>query len=143
MAIIARSRDKHLSYNSVEMTQKSYFLMVAKPGFGPGSGASVWIWSRLTAVNRDHFEATETASHCFPSPGIFIAMRYNCNLNSTCYFLFCRIYLYYIRCCALAVTVDKHTTRYKLTDKSCFYQRGIATFFQWCPKNIRRNAFSI
>ena len=22
----------------------------------------LWIWSRLTAVNRDHFEATETAS---------------------------------------------------------------------------------
>ena len=47
--------------------------MVAEPGFGPGSGASLWIWSRLTAVNRDHFEATV----CFPSPGIFKAMRYN------------------------------------------------------------------
>ena len=29
--------------------------MVAESGFGPGSGASLWIW--------DHFEATETASH--------------------------------------------------------------------------------
>jgi len=60
MAIIARLSDKKLSYNSVEMTQKSCFLMVSEPGFGPGSGASLWIWSRLTAVNRDHFE---TASH--------------------------------------------------------------------------------
>ena len=63
MAIIAHLSDKKLSYNSVEMTQKSRFLMVAEPGFGPGSGASFWIWSRLTAVNRDHFEAKETASH--------------------------------------------------------------------------------
>ena len=30
--------------NSVKMTQKSCFLMVAEPGFGPGSGASVWIF---------------------------------------------------------------------------------------------------
>ena len=53
--------------------------MVAEPGFVPGSGASVWIWSHHTAVNRDPFKATETASHimCFPSLGIFIAMRYN------------------------------------------------------------------
>ena len=64
MAIIAHLSDKKLSYNSVEMTQKSCFLMVAQPGFGPGSGASFWIWSRLPAVNRDHFGATETASHC-------------------------------------------------------------------------------
>ena len=52
------------------MTQKSCFLTVAEPGFGTGSGPISWIWSRLTAVNRDHFKATETAS-------IFIAMRYN------------------------------------------------------------------
>ena len=36
-AIIARLSDKDLSYNSVEMTQKSCFLMVAEPGFGVGS----------------------------------------------------------------------------------------------------------
>ena len=36
--------------------------MVAEPEFGPGSGASVWIKSRLTAVNQNHFKATETAS---------------------------------------------------------------------------------
>ena len=64
MAIIAHLSDKKLSDNSVEMTQKSCFLMVAQPGFGLGSGASFWIWSRLPAVNRDHFGATETASHC-------------------------------------------------------------------------------
>ena len=63
MANIAHLSDRKLSYNSVEMAQKSCFLMVAEPGFGPGSGASLWIWSRLTAVNRDHFEATEIASH--------------------------------------------------------------------------------
>ena len=62
MAIISRLSDKNLSYNSC-------FLMVAEPGFGPqsgfghGSGALSWIWSWLTAVNRDHFEATVTASH--------------------------------------------------------------------------------
>ena len=37
-------------------------------------------------VNRDHFEATERASHmnivCFPSPGIFIAMRFNFLLSA-------------------------------------------------------------
>ena len=63
MAIIASLSDKN-SNNSVKMTQKSCFLVVAEPGFGPGSGASFWIWSRLPAVNRDHFKATETASHC-------------------------------------------------------------------------------
>ena len=49
--------------------------MVAEPGFGS-------IWSKLSVVNQDHFKAIETASHwtyivCFPSRGIFIAMRYN------------------------------------------------------------------
>ena len=34
MAIIAGLNDKNLSYNSVKMTQKSCFLMVAEPGFG-------------------------------------------------------------------------------------------------------------
>ena len=63
MAIIAHLSDIKLSYNSVEMTQKSCFLMVAELGIGPGSGASSWIWSRLTAMNRDLFEATETAYH--------------------------------------------------------------------------------
>ena len=63
MAIIAHLSDKKLSCNSVEMTQNSCFLMVAEPGVGPGSGASLWIWSQLPAMNRDHFEATETASH--------------------------------------------------------------------------------
>ena len=53
MAIIAHLSDKTLFYNSVEMTQKSCFLMVAEPGlvpaqephpgFGPGSGAPSWI----------------------------------------------------------------------------------------------------
>ena len=38
MAIIAGlSPHKKLSYNSVNMTRKSCFLMVAEPGFGPGS----------------------------------------------------------------------------------------------------------
>ena len=64
MTIIAHLSDEKLSSNSVEMTQKSCFLVVAQPGFGPGSGASFLIWSRLSAVNRDYFGATETASHC-------------------------------------------------------------------------------
>ena len=63
MAIIASLSDKKIQ-TTVKMTQKSCFLVVAEPGFGPGSGASFWIWSRLPAVNRDHFKATETASHC-------------------------------------------------------------------------------
>ena len=37
MAIIAHLSDKILSYNSVEMSQKSCFLVAAQPGFGPGS----------------------------------------------------------------------------------------------------------
>ena len=61
--IIAHLSDEKLSYNSVEMTQISCFLMVAEPGFGPGSGALSWISSRLTAVTWDHFEASETAYH--------------------------------------------------------------------------------
>ena len=86
----------------MEMTQKSYFLMVAKPGFGPGSGASSWIWSRLRSLILDLVPAQEPHpgfglapccepkttlkpqkqlltehSMCFPSPGIFIAMRCN------------------------------------------------------------------
>ena len=60
MAIIASLSDKKFK----QMTQKSCFLVVAESGFGPGSGASFWIWSRLPAVNRDPFKATETASHC-------------------------------------------------------------------------------
>ena len=39
MAIIAGLSDKDISCNSVKMTQKLCFLMVAEPGFGPGS---VW-----------------------------------------------------------------------------------------------------
>ena len=50
-------------YKSAKTTQKSCFLMIAEPWFGPGSGQWAWIWSQLTAMNRDHFEATETASH--------------------------------------------------------------------------------
>ena len=38
MAIIVGLSDKNLSYNSVKMTQKSCFLIVAEPVFGPGSG---------------------------------------------------------------------------------------------------------
>ena len=37
MAIIAHLSDKKLSYNSVEMTRKSCFLVVSQRGFGPGS----------------------------------------------------------------------------------------------------------
>ena len=46
MAIIAHLSDKKLSYNSVEMTQKSCFpVVVAQPGFGP------------SISNVDHSEA--------------------------------------------------------------------------------------
>ena len=66
------------------------------------SGFSAWIWYRLPAVNRDHWslildlvpapccEPGPLWSHrnsfslyivCFPSLGIFIAMRYNTLLN--------------------------------------------------------------
>ena len=62
MAIIAGLSDERLK-QLCENNLKSCFLMVAEPGFGPSSGASCWIWSRLTAVNQDHFKATETASH--------------------------------------------------------------------------------
>ena len=41
MAIIAELSDKNLSYNSVKMTQKSCFLMVAESGFGLGSCRAV------------------------------------------------------------------------------------------------------
>ena len=37
MAMIAGLSDKNVSYNSVKMTQKSCFLLVAEPGFGLGS----------------------------------------------------------------------------------------------------------
>ena len=63
MAIIASLSDKKLK-QLCENDTKIIVLVVAEPGFGPGSGASFWIWSRLPAVNRDHFKATETASHC-------------------------------------------------------------------------------
>ena len=36
VAIITGLSDKKLSLNSVKMTQKSCFLMVAEPGFDPG-----------------------------------------------------------------------------------------------------------
>ena len=37
MAILAGLSDKAFSYNSVEITQISCFLLVAEQGFGPGS----------------------------------------------------------------------------------------------------------
>ena len=57
MAIIAGLSEKKVSYNSVKMTQKSYSYGCygTEPGFGPGLVAM--------ATNRDHFKATETASH--------------------------------------------------------------------------------
>ena len=64
MAIIASLSDKKFKQLCDLMTQKSCLLVVTEPGFGRGSGASFWIWSRLPAMNRDHFKATETASHC-------------------------------------------------------------------------------
>ena len=81
MAIIAHLSDKNILQLCGNDT-KIMFVMVAQSGFGPGSGASFWIWSRLPAVNWDHFGATETGSFSlyivgFPSPGIFLAMRYN------------------------------------------------------------------
>ena len=59
MAIIASFSDKGIK----QLCENNTKIMVAEPGFGPGSGAAVWILSRLPAVNRDHFKATETASH--------------------------------------------------------------------------------
>ena len=37
MAIIVGLSDREFSYNSVEITQISCFLLVAEQGFGPGS----------------------------------------------------------------------------------------------------------
>ena len=51
MAIIAGFGEKYLS-NKCENDTKSFFLIVA-----------AGIWSRLSAVNLEHFKATETASH--------------------------------------------------------------------------------
>ena len=90
MAIIASLSDKN-SNNSVKMTQKSCFLVDAKPGFGPGSRASFWIWSRLSSLILDlvpapccepgplwsHRNSFSLYIVRFPSLGIFIAVRYN------------------------------------------------------------------
>ena len=115
MAIIAHLSDKKLSYNSVEMTQKSCFLVVAQLGFGPGSGASFWIWSRLRSLILDLVlapccEPGALLSHrnsfslyivCFPSLGSFIAMRYKytfkaniSQFKTTCHILISYAYIY-------------------------------------------------
>ena len=43
MAIIVCLRDENLSYNSVKVTQKACFLVVAESGFGPGINSFIFI----------------------------------------------------------------------------------------------------
>ena len=66
MAIIAGLSDKELSYNSVKMTQKSCFLLVAEP-----------IWSRLRAVSRDFLSRPLSAQN-----DIYSTQLFSCNFQN-------------------------------------------------------------
>ena len=75
MAIIAHLSDKQLSYNSVEMTEKSCFLMVAHSGFGPGyllwTGATLEPQKQLLTVH-----SVFSKPMYFHSYALYIEIRY-------------------------------------------------------------------
>ena len=68
MAIIAGLSDERLK-QLCQNNMKSCFPMVAEPGFGP------------LQSHRNSFSLNVV---CFPSLGIFIAMRYNYGLSFGC-----------------------------------------------------------